>query len=142
MPLLFRWDVNDLSNSHGLLLHAHSLGSLDLPSPFPSSELQPSFKVLPFPTLPYFELPSFEQMLFPTLYVFDQLLSPTLYYSKLPFPTLLSFEHPYLAMPFSNVPSPKISFHVHEFLFHVSPSPTTTIISTLKDPKFKFQCPC
>jgi hypothetical protein len=124
MPLLCHGDVNGLSNSYGLFLHAHSLGSSDLPSPFPSFEFQPSSKLLPFPTLPYFELPSFEHL------SFEQLLSPTLSSFQLPSPTLLSFEHPCLAMPFSKVPSPKMSFHVHEFLFDVSPSPTTIIIST------------
>ncbi len=67
MPLLSHWDVNGPLNSYGLLLHAHFLRSSDLLSLFPSFELQPFSKSLPFPTLPYFELPSSEQLLFPTL---------------------------------------------------------------------------
>jgi hypothetical protein len=58
----------------------------------------------------------------------------------LPSPTLLSFEHPCLAMPYSKVPSPKMYFHVHEFLLDVSPSLTTIIISTLRH--LSSSCPC
>jgi len=37
-------------------------------------------------------------------------------------------------MPFSKVPSPKLSFHVHELFFYVSPSLVTIVISPFGHP--------
>jgi hypothetical protein len=55
-------------------------------------------------------------------------------FSKLPSPTLPSFQHPCLDMGFFKVPFPKLYFHVHELYFYVSLSLVTIVISPFGHP--------